>query len=231
MVYWHFDLLAQIICPNIENLKGCWLSLWSAYRWLSAILSKRPASSFGQNWVLKFGGGCEVMELLQNVNLMTHILKQIVRLKKHICGEYCILNIKGKQQPNFSGFWRIDNIALNQRYLLPCFALPSHEINHWVSLGHSFQSRSHRERTGSDISDSFYATSSQRRETVTSPDTNGQTHFVDALTQTSCQVKRSTHGGAGHPQDTGGKTIGGMHNEVVSWFLRSGKNSRNLCIQ
>ena len=54
------------------------------------------------------------MELQQNLNLITRILKQIVRLQ-YIFREDFILNIKGNQKTYFSAFWRYDNIALYQQ--------------------------------------------------------------------------------------------------------------------
>ena len=57
------------------------------------------------------------MELQQNLNLMTGILKQAVKLQ-HICKEDFILDIKGKQCIHFSDFWSYHNITLNQRHMI-----------------------------------------------------------------------------------------------------------------
>ena len=63
------------------------------------------------------------MELQQNLNLITRILKQTAGLQ-HICREDFIANIKGKQNSHFSDFSRYDNIVLNQR----------HEVAHATSF-------------------------------------------------------------------------------------------------
>ena len=55
------------------------------------------------------------MKLQKNLNLITRILKQTVGVQ-HMCRVRFILNIKGKQNPIFSDFWRYDSITLNQRY-------------------------------------------------------------------------------------------------------------------
>ena len=56
------------------------------------------------------------MDLQQNLNLITGILKKNVGLQ-HICREDFILYIKGEQWTHFSDFWRYDNIALNKRFV------------------------------------------------------------------------------------------------------------------
>ena len=61
---------------------------------------------FWKNWVLKFGRGCEIMELRRNLNFITRILKQNVRLH-YICRGDFILDIKGKQKKSFSRFLEI----------------------------------------------------------------------------------------------------------------------------
>ncbi|GFO36396.1 hypothetical protein PoB_006290100 [Plakobranchus ocellatus] len=55
----------------------------------------------------------------------------------------------------------------------------------------------HPTRTIRDIprgnaSDDFYAATNQRRDVTGGQDSDGQSHFIDALTQTTCEVRRSS---------------------------------------
>ena len=62
------------------------------------------------------------MKLQQNLNLLTLFFKQNLGLK-HICRDNFILNTRGKQYIQFYDFWRYDNIALNQRFIVVVFTL------------------------------------------------------------------------------------------------------------
>ena len=54
------------------------------------------------------------MELQQNLNLITRILKQTVGLE-HICRKILSFMLKGRNKHIFfSDIWRYHNIALNQ---------------------------------------------------------------------------------------------------------------------
>ena len=66
-------------------------------QWFSAISAKHNLHLCGENSVLKFGRGCEIMEFQQNLYLITRIVKQIVRLQyiKFVGKIIIILNIKG----------------------------------------------------------------------------------------------------------------------------------------
>ena len=58
------------------------------------------------------------MKLKQNLNLITQIFKQTVGLKQ-ICRDDFNFYSNGNNNALVSDFWRYDNIALNQRFILP----------------------------------------------------------------------------------------------------------------
>ena len=64
------------------------------------------------------------MELQQNLNLLTLFFKQTLGIQA-ICRDDYILNIRGKQYIQFYNFWRYDNIALSQRFIVVVFTLLS----------------------------------------------------------------------------------------------------------
>ena len=78
------------------------------------------------------------MELQQNLNLITRILKQTVGLQhKIICREGFILHIKGR--PYFFSFTLLEicNIALNQRYMQSLNGLGSAMLYRTLKVGFS----------------------------------------------------------------------------------------------
>ena len=68
------------------------------------------------------------MELQQNLNLITLILKQTVGLQQIRKGRFLSLISKGSDKPFFPDFWRYDNIALNERLALHAWILHAYNV-------------------------------------------------------------------------------------------------------